>query len=401
MIYFSCPICKKSLHAPEEKAGAKTNCPQCRQRLQVPVRPVPAPINRTMLGEMEYGPSGLGIPPPLPPSATPPPAASIYRPTPPQGENSHGQSSLRSPIGLILSIGLSSLFLTALTSTILLLCRVWIVGAVMSVLSVFIAYLLLKALIAVYSAKARAIRSGDREVDLFFKCVKLVLWEGNEGLLFLKDKKVSDIIYGPDQGGGMRFIFPIFGEEIKVHVPLTLQMSRFEDHKVTTRESIQLFIKLALWWRIQDRAGLEKFYLLIDKELHLLSDTGVGIKQDFSDGPSSATSNSLQVIAARRSRRAELNAAERWLVTLVESNLRKLVAKKSVAQMISNRATHYLYVERRHVEENSAQMSPLIPAAGEDDGGSPDSLAIDLHRMLAPEAAQYGLELNRIEIQEV
>src|SRR5688572_33380800 len=36
MIRFSCPTCSKSLKAPDEKAGAKSACPYCGQRVQVP-----------------------------------------------------------------------------------------------------------------------------------------------------------------------------------------------------------------------------------------------------------------------------------------------------------------------------------------------------------------------------
>jgi DNA-directed RNA polymerase subunit RPC12/RpoP len=46
MMNFACPTCKMALSAPHEKAGAKTACPYCGQRLQVPTRK-----NQTVLGE--------------------------------------------------------------------------------------------------------------------------------------------------------------------------------------------------------------------------------------------------------------------------------------------------------------------------------------------------------------
>jgi DNA-directed RNA polymerase subunit RPC12/RpoP len=49
MIRYRCPMCKKALTATEAEAGAKLDCPQCGQRLQVP-KPPP---NKTMLGELE------------------------------------------------------------------------------------------------------------------------------------------------------------------------------------------------------------------------------------------------------------------------------------------------------------------------------------------------------------
>ena len=59
-------------------------------------------------------------------------------------------------------------------------------------LTLAVAAVWLKALLDLSTAKARAIRCGEREVDLFFNYVKLVLWEENEGLLFLKDKRISE-----------------------------------------------------------------------------------------------------------------------------------------------------------------------------------------------------------------
>jgi len=46
MIRFACPSCHMSLAAPEERAGAQTTCPRCRQPLQVPAPEVlaPAPV---------------------------------------------------------------------------------------------------------------------------------------------------------------------------------------------------------------------------------------------------------------------------------------------------------------------------------------------------------------------
>ncbi len=304
-----------------------------------------------------------------------------------------GDGSTRSPLGIILNTGLIAAAVTSVVTILSFIFGYWALGVLFLPLTLSVIALLLKGLIEVSTAKARAIRRGEREVDLFFKCAKLVLWEENEGLLFLKDKRISEVIYGPDQGGGMRFIFPILGEEIKVHVPLTLQMSQFYDHKVLTRESIQLFIKVALWWRIKDREGLEKFYLLIDKEVHHVSDTGEGIKEDYSN---------KEAPGVRKSpKRAELNAAEKWMVTLVESCLRKLVSKTSVALIVSSHATKYLHVGSQHDDQGSGQVGPLLSSQSSEEDATPDALATELRAIMTPEAEKYGLEIDRIEVQEV
>src|SRR5262249_20400797 len=58
-------------------------------------------------------------------------------------------------------------------------------------------------------AKGSAIRRHKNEVNLLWGLVKLVLWEANEGLIFLKNKRISDLVYGLETGGGTRFIFPL------------------------------------------------------------------------------------------------------------------------------------------------------------------------------------------------
>jgi pSer/pThr/pTyr-binding forkhead associated (FHA) protein len=73
MISFSCPRCNKALEVPEDQAGTKIYCPQCQQKLKVPLPPpppLPSP-NVTILGKIE-GPeaSPLGSRPEPPSSRT-------------------------------------------------------------------------------------------------------------------------------------------------------------------------------------------------------------------------------------------------------------------------------------------------------------------------------------------
>src|SRR5947209_1716645 len=64
MIRFACPACKSVFETPDDKAGRKTTCPKCRQRLQVPSPTIRPPRNKTVLGSL------------LPPVPGPPPAVS-------------------------------------------------------------------------------------------------------------------------------------------------------------------------------------------------------------------------------------------------------------------------------------------------------------------------------------
>src|ERR1043165_2393192 len=68
------------------------------------------------------------------------------------------------------------------------------------------------------SAKYFAIRDHKKDVVLLGGFVRLVLWETNEGLVFLRNKAISDVIN--QSSGGTRFIFPVRGEELRARVPL-------------------------------------------------------------------------------------------------------------------------------------------------------------------------------------
>jgi regulator of protease activity HflC (stomatin/prohibitin superfamily) len=243
-------------------------------------------------------------------------------------------------------------------------------------------------------AKSSAIRGHKYEVSLFFGLVKLILWEANQGLVFLKNKRVSKLIYGPEDGGGTMFIYPIFGEELRVRVPLTLKLTQFEDDKVLTRESTQLFMKVAFWWRVAD---LQKYYYSIDKQVHIVNDR---FRKD----------EILEALPAN-AKVPQQDAAETWMLTIAESCIRKLVSQATTALVVSKTATSYLHVDEKHqvsaqgkVNNIKAQQTPggsSSRAAKPPNVATPESLAGEILSMLGPEVAQYGLEIDRVEIQEV
>jgi hypothetical protein len=82
VIRFTCPTCHHVYTVADDAAGLKTACGACGQRLQVPTppRPLPTPVNRTVLGtlaepvpvEAVLEPEAVEVvpipqPPPLPP----------------------------------------------------------------------------------------------------------------------------------------------------------------------------------------------------------------------------------------------------------------------------------------------------------------------------------------------
>lgn len=67
MIHFACPTCGAIIDAPDDKAGARAECPRCKQRIEVP-RPAPEAVNKTVLGQL------------LPAAAAPMPVSAVLCP---------------------------------------------------------------------------------------------------------------------------------------------------------------------------------------------------------------------------------------------------------------------------------------------------------------------------------
>ena len=152
-------------------------------------------------------------------------------------------------------------------------------------------------------------------------------------------------------------------------------------------------------WKIKDRKGLEKFYLLISKEIDVISDTGSASRRNYSN----QRANSLPVARRVEPKKAELAAAQQWLLSLAESSIRKIVSKTSVASVISSRASQYLHASNNQSNPNRAVPQTELQLSNNDveSPATPDSLGIELRAMLSPEAAAYGLEIERIEVQEI
>ena len=163
----------------------------------------------------------------------------------------------------VLIFFLCVLILAAKDSTPVFLIVVMVVAFVLAAVGVSLTFQL-------FAAKQRAI--AGKSVPLLFGFARLITWEQNEGLILLRDKRIAELIYGPKSGGGLRIIYPVLGEELRAQVPLTLQLTWFKDERVLTRESIQLAVKVALWWEVHD---LEAYFYRIDREVHAGEDRGI------------------------------------------------------------------------------------------------------------------------------
>ena len=94
-----------------------------------------------------------------------------------------------------------------------------------TLLRVFAALLLVAAtafvvftVIELVIAKGRVLR--DQDVLAVRGLVRLISWNPTEGVVFLKNKQIDYVDDNPNDGGGVRAIIPLLGEELVLRVPL-------------------------------------------------------------------------------------------------------------------------------------------------------------------------------------
>ena len=204
-IQITCQKCGTALSVKSSKAGQSVTCPTCSNTISVPI------VSNDL----------------------------IFENSTKENNNDDIFNNSSSSLKTFFTVCISTIAICLGMTIVFFVVKYYMIGVFLLFVTLLLSLIVAKLGFNFFTARATAIRTGRREIDLFFGFTKLVLWEENEGLLFLKNKRIDSLIYGPDDGGGMKFIYPILGEEIKVHVPLTLQMCEFQDHKVLTRESIQ------------------------------------------------------------------------------------------------------------------------------------------------------------------
>ncbi|MFZ2785414.1 MAG: SPFH domain-containing protein [Sediminibacterium sp.] len=209
-------------------------------------------------------------------------------------------------------------------------------------------------------AKYNAVKYKKAEVELLWGWVKLILWQPNEGVIVLRNKK---IVFEDKEGiGGTKFIFPIKGEELRARVPLTIKMLTWEDDKILTRESLQIHMKVVIWWNI---SNIRKFTFDIDESVHLNE---------------------------KRKEIASLDSSESWLMALTESTIRVLASRASATQLVTSVTAGYLNVHHNDGKANSNDES--IQTISE-------TIARELHHELNQKVLPYGININHLEIQAI
>ncbi len=247
------------------------------------------------------------------------------------------------------------------------------------VTGVLAATLLLIAIVVtinLFLARYRAIKAGRTEVDLVWGWVKLILWQPNEGVMVLRNKKIHFI---DEEGtGGTKFIFPIKGDELEARVPLTIRLVSWEDDRVLTKESLQVRVKVAVWWRI---SSMKEYVFDIDRSVHVEGPEDAG--RLLPDNPE----HSHRTVGL-------VESSEAWLKAITESSMRILASRSGAAELVSSKPMEYL---SRVVDGGGTRQVTTTVT----ESTVPAGIALELKEELSNKVSGYGIGINRVEIQEI
>ena len=223
-----------------------------------------------------------------------------------------------------------------------------------------------------FSAKAQAIAHGQADAIAGF--CKIISWNPAEGVLFLKNKNIAFVDDDPTDGGGLKAIFPISGDELACRVPLEIQTLNFEDDEVLTKEFLPLKIKGTIYWKI---SKLTDFYLSVNK-----NDIRVG-----------SVDQGGHVTAGVGS---QMNTAKSWL---------KAMAEEKTRSVVSNIGTGLLIADRLSADIPDMLPKQIFPSnrteSSDDYRTATDGLAAALTHSVGSAVQSYGIGVERIALQEV
>lgn len=242
----------------------------------------------------------------------------------------------------------------------------------------------------------------EKDTPLLWGFVRLIAWDPIEGVLFLQNKSLGfadDNLH--DGQGGVRFIYPIFGDELALRVPLEVQTLQFADEKVLTREYLSVTVMGTLKWRITD---IRKFYLLVSRELRTTADhanpEAAGYTSEGKRPPAIANER-----VAASSIRERINLAIMWLRVLTEEQTRMVISRVSSGLLIADRlATEVPEIKAAAAQDRSllTALAASTPRAGDPEWtGAADGLARTIYDALTARVAPYGIHIEEVSLREI
>ena len=368
-----CTTCGKALSAPANLAGKTAQCPACGNHIQVPSR-TSSPLTATTPA------SNFPALPPIP--------------SLPQTDGSGAaRESVTIPQVLhwtLIAWG-ASVFLVFVIGFLLTMkaLALFLILVITTVLSV--------AAVDLLRAKRKALNGGN--ADAWFGVLHVAAWDPTEGILFLKDKKLDYVDSNPNDGGGIRLVFPYHGEEEACRVPLEVQTSEYSDEKVLTREYVPLKMTGTIYWRIVEVA---KFYLLVSREIHKVDDRG--------------GHRVLQPEAETRERGRlrtgtahQLEAAEEWLRLIAEEQTRSVVSRVRTGLLVAEEIAAALPpglreqlapVAKQEQVAFADSIAASSPSSSKSYRSAAEGLGDAIRHAMASIAPQFGIQVDRVSLQE-
>ncbi len=258
----------------------------------------------------------------------------------------------------------------------------------LGVLLLIVGSLLLAGLaVRMLFAKPRVLKKG--ELSILFGLLRLISWNPTEGILILKNKVVRYVDDDLHDGGGIKLIYPVFGEEVAIRVPLEPQSLVFEDTEVLTREFLPLNVRGTIKWRI---ISVEHFYLLMSTELRKAGDKAAHQLE------SPAAKAHWQEPAGVR----KLGLAEEWLRWTAEEQTRSVVSRLGTGLLVADQIAAALPPElKEKVGESALIPESSIPSSDGTYRVGTESLASRIYEDLSETARQYGIEIHEVTLQQV
>jgi regulator of protease activity HflC (stomatin/prohibitin superfamily)/DNA-directed RNA polymerase subunit RPC12/RpoP len=376
-VEFQCE-CGQSFKATIDQGGEEHSCPGCGRKVQVPR------VNRVYRGE-----------PPRPhPKAAPAGRegqTSPPRSTPRRESLEVDQEAELAVFGFKIPTSIPGLLrwlVTAWFATVLALLLLGVFSTPILVFSLLaisvLTFVAAREAFGLLRARERVLQAG--EVPLLWGMVKIVAWEPTEGVLVLRDKKISfkdDTLH--DNSGGIRLLFPILGEELALRVPLETQSLHFSDDDVLTREYLTLTIRGTMKWRIID---IRQFYLLVSRELRYANDKREGMAT-----PSPRPAARMDGLAQASTVEQLKTAAIEWLRWMAEEQTRAVVSRISSGLLIAEQ----LAGEMPEIRGGAIQTL----TADSEFGTATQGLAARIMNSLAEKVRDYGIHVHDVSLQEI
>lgn len=223
-------------------------------------------------------------------------------------------------------------------------------------------------------ARIRAARKDLEQVNILGGLAQFIRWELNEIVIFERDGRILIELLEKDikeNKGGARFIYALRGETVGGRVGLGLQSLTWKD-EVNIQEIIPCSIEVVVWWAVSS-SKVSEYFFGNDAEKH---------------------PRASKAAAAR-------GAAAATLKKLTGARINKVASQAefqiSLIELLLLKQTEYRAVDRHNnITDNTPRSAANISANLE------SVLQAELNvEKLDHEAQNYGLRIDRIEVQSI